>query len=225
MTASGPDRRATTVPEDHDPRVRSLDPGPDRRRRASRRCGSATGAATRCGAGPVAVTAGSTSRRRPARWSTVEVDFRDVDRLADEVAGLRRRACVAVAPPELTEAVVRPAARRAGVGEPPPRRSCMSAAAAASRPSGHRPPVPAARHGAVAAGRTRASRSRRPPREFGVSTEQLVEDLELLFVCGTPGTDARRPHRGGLGETGTSTSATPTTSPGRCDSASTRRSP
>ena len=26
--------------------------------------------------------------------------------------------------------------------------------------------------------------------EFGVSTDQLVADLELLFVCGTPGRDA-----------------------------------
>ena len=27
----------------------------------------------------------------------------------------------------------------------------------------------------------------RPPRQFGISEDQLVKDLELLFVCGTPG--------------------------------------
>jgi proteasome accessory factor B len=41
-----------------------------------------------------------------AEWSTVEVDFRDVDRLADELAGYGPDV-VAVGPADLTEAVVR----------------------------------------------------------------------------------------------------------------------
>ena len=34
-------------------------------------------------------------------------------------------------------------------------------------------------------------RSPRRQQEFGVDEQQLVDDLELLFVCGTPGADAR----------------------------------
>ena len=52
-------------------------------------------------------------------WSTVEVDFRDVDRLADEVAGYGPEV-VALAPTDLTEAVVRRLRGVAGVGEPAP---------------------------------------------------------------------------------------------------------
>ena len=33
----------------------------------------------------------------------------------------------------------------------------------------------------------RASRWPRPPAHFGITEDQLVKDLELLFVCGTPG--------------------------------------
>ena len=49
-------------------------------------------------------------------WSSVEVDFRDVDRLADEVAGYGPEV-VAVAPTDLTEAVVRRLRGVTGSGE------------------------------------------------------------------------------------------------------------
>jgi predicted DNA-binding transcriptional regulator YafY len=52
-------------------------------------------------------------------WSTVEVEFRDVDRLADEVAGYGPEV-VATAPADLTEAVIRRLRGVAGVGEPAP---------------------------------------------------------------------------------------------------------
>ena len=39
----------------------------------------------------------------------------------------------------------------------------------------------------MAAAAARASRWPRRPRHFGISETQLVKDLELLFVCGTPG--------------------------------------
>jgi proteasome accessory factor B len=52
-------------------------------------------------------------------WSTVEVDFRDVDRLADEVAGYGPEV-VAVEPTDLAAAVVRRLSGVAGVAEPAP---------------------------------------------------------------------------------------------------------
>jgi proteasome accessory factor B len=52
-------------------------------------------------------------------WSTVEVDFRDVDRLADEVAGYGPEV-VAVEPTDLAGAVVRRLSGVAGVAEPAP---------------------------------------------------------------------------------------------------------
>ena len=46
--------------------------------------------------------------------------------------------------------------------------------------------LPAARHGPVAAGRQGVGLDE-AARHFGISETQLVKDLELLFVCGTPG--------------------------------------
>ena len=169
-------------------------------------------------------------RRRGARadgvagdgWSTVEVDFRDVDRLADEVAGLRpggRRG--RAARPHRGR---RPTAARgrADPASPPARRSC-DAAAAASRPSRPRPALSRLldmvpwllAHQGVPLEDAAA--------EFGVSTDQLVADLELLFVCGTPA-GCRTSSSRRSGRTARSSSATPTTSPGRCGSRATRRS-
>ena len=47
--------------------------------------------------------------------------------------------------------------------------------------------VPPAGHGALAAHPAGGRVSTRRPRHFGISQTQLVKDLELLFVCGTPG--------------------------------------
>lgn len=52
-------------------------------------------------------------------------------------------------------------------------------------------------------------------REFGVSREQVVDDLELLFVCGTPGYGHAELIDASW-RAATSTSTTPTTSPPRC---------
>ena len=60
--------------------------------------------------------------------------------------------------------------------------------AAVSNPGGLRQSgCPACSRWCPTSSRARASRWPRRPREFGITEEELVKDLELLFVCGTPG--------------------------------------
>jgi len=122
VTASGP-TGAYDIPEAHDPRVmvdstqvptspprvatlRVRDGSGNALRRRARVAADAAGANGSDGSNGVAGDG----------WSSVEVDFRDVDRLADEVAGYGPEV-VAVAPTDLTEAVVRRLRGVTGSGE------------------------------------------------------------------------------------------------------------
>ena len=127
VTASGP-TGAYDIPEDHDPRVMvdstQVPTSPPRVATLRVRDGSGNALRRRArvaGDGPGANGAGangSTGSNGVAGdgWSSVEVDFRDVDRLADEVAGYGPEV-VAVAPTDLTEAVVRRLRGVTGSGE------------------------------------------------------------------------------------------------------------
>ena len=130
VTASGP-TGAYDIPEDHDPRVMvdstQVPTSPPRVATLRVRDGSGNALRRRArvaadGAGANGAGAnGSTGSNGVAGdgWSSVEVDFRDVDRLADEVAGYGPEV-VAVAPTDLTEAVVRRLRGVTGSGELPP---------------------------------------------------------------------------------------------------------
>ena len=111
VTSSGP-AGAYDIPADHDPRemVDSTQTPTAPPRVATLRVREGSGNALRRRARVLGDHSG---------WSTVEVDFRDVDRLADEVAGYGPEV-VAVAPTDLTGAVVRRLRGVAGVGEPAP---------------------------------------------------------------------------------------------------------
>jgi proteasome accessory factor B len=127
VTASGP-TGAYDIPEDHDPRVMvdstQVPTSPPRMATLRVRDGSGNALRRRArvaadGAGANGAGAnGSTGSNGVAGdgWSSVEVDFRDVDRLADEVAGYGPEV-VAVAPTDLTEAVVRRLRGVTGSGE------------------------------------------------------------------------------------------------------------
>ena len=127
VTASGP-TGAYDIPEDHDPRVMvdstQVPTSPPRVATLRVRDGSGNALRRRArvaadGAGANGAGAnGSTGSNGVAGdgWSSVEVDFRDVDRLADEVAGYGPEV-VAVAPTDLTEAVVRRLRGVTGSGE------------------------------------------------------------------------------------------------------------
>jgi len=127
VTASGP-TGAYDIPEAHDPRVMvdstQVPTSPPRVATLRVRDGSGNALRRRArvaadGAGANGAGAnGSTGSNGVAGdgWSSVEVDFRDVDRLADEVAGYGPEV-VAVAPTDLTEAVVRRLRGVTGSGE------------------------------------------------------------------------------------------------------------
>jgi proteasome accessory factor B len=112
VTASGP-TGAYDIPEDHDPRVMvdttQVSTSPPRVATLRVRDGSGNALRRRARTGPP----------NGDGWSSAEVDFRDVDRQADEVAGYGPEV-VAVAPADLTEAVVRRLRGVAGVGDPAP---------------------------------------------------------------------------------------------------------
>jgi proteasome accessory factor B len=118
VTTSGPPG-AYDIPDDHDPRqmVDSTQVSTAPVRVATLRVREGSGNALRRRARvlesvpPEPSVAGG--------WSTVEVDFRDVDRLADEVAGYGPEV-VAVEPTDLAAAVVRRLSGVAGVAEPAP---------------------------------------------------------------------------------------------------------
>jgi proteasome accessory factor B len=115
VTATGP-AGAYDIPTDHDARqmVDSTQTPTSPPRVATLRVREGSGNALRRRARPVPPDDGARSG-----WSAVEVDFRDVDRLADEVAGYGPEV-VSLAPKDLTEAVVRRLSGVAGVGEPAP---------------------------------------------------------------------------------------------------------
>jgi proteasome accessory factor B len=115
VTASGP-TGAYDIPIDHDARemVDSTQTPTSPPRVATLGVREGSGNALRRRARPVSPGDGARSG-----WSMVEVDFRDVDRLADEVAGYGPEV-VSLAPNDLTEAVVRRLSGVAGVGEPAP---------------------------------------------------------------------------------------------------------
>jgi proteasome accessory factor B len=118
VTISGPPG-AYDIPDDHDPRqmVDSTQVSTAPVRVATLRVHDGSGNALRRRARVL--------ESRPPEpsvadgWSTVEVDFRDVDRLADEVAGYGPEV-VAVDPTDLAAAVVRRLSGVAGVAEPAP---------------------------------------------------------------------------------------------------------
>ena len=125
VTASGP-TGAYDIPENHDPRMMvdstQVPTSPPRVATLRVRDGSGNALRRRArtaadGVGPNGSNGGSNGSDGSDGsggsysvagdgWSSVEVDFRDVDRLADEVAGYGPEV-VAVAPTDLTEAVVR----------------------------------------------------------------------------------------------------------------------
>jgi proteasome accessory factor B len=125
VTTSGPPG-AYDIPENHDPRVMvdstQVPTSPPRVATLRVRDGSGNALRRRArtaadGVGPNGSNGGSNGSDGSDGsggsysvagdgWSSVEVDFRDVDRLADEVAGYGPEV-VAVAPTDLTEAVVR----------------------------------------------------------------------------------------------------------------------
>ena len=119
VTASGP-TGAYDIPEAHDPRVMvdSTQVPTSPPRVATLRVRDGSGNALRRRARVAADGAGANGSNGVAGdgWSSVEVDFRDVDRLADEVAGYGPEV-VAVAPTDLTEAVVRRLRGVTGSGE------------------------------------------------------------------------------------------------------------
>jgi len=127
VPARGP-TGAYDIPEDHDARVMvdstQVPTSPPRVATLRVRDGSGNALRRRArvaadGAGANGAGAnGSTGSNGVAGdgWSSVEVDFRDVDRLADEVAGYGPEV-VAVAPTDLTEAVVRRLRGVTGSGE------------------------------------------------------------------------------------------------------------
>ena len=122
VTASGP-TGAYDIPEDHDPRVMvdSTQVPTSPPRMATLRVRDGSGNALRRRARVASDGAGANGANGSNGvagdgWSSVEVDFRDVDRLADEVAGYGPEV-VAVAPTDLTEAVVRRLRGVTGSGE------------------------------------------------------------------------------------------------------------
>jgi proteasome accessory factor B len=122
VTASGP-TGAYDIPEDHDPRVMvdSTQVPTSPPRVATLRVRDGSGNALRRRARVASDGAGANGANGSNGvagdgWSSVEVDFRDVDRLADEVAGYGPEV-VAVAPTDLTEAVVRRLRGVTGSGE------------------------------------------------------------------------------------------------------------
>ena len=126
--------------------------------------------------------AGNALRRRAAavhaeseEWDRVDVPLAHVDELAEEIVAYGADV-VALEPPELADAVVRPAAaagrHRRGAGD-------------RERPRA-RPGAADAGPGAVPAGPGRACPSSRSPRDFGVDRQTIVNDLNVLWFCGLP---------------------------------------
>ncbi|MEP6648425.1 MAG: WYL domain-containing protein [Lapillicoccus sp.] len=117
VTSTGP-AGAYDIPADHDPRkmVDSTQMPTSPPRVATLRVRPGSGNALRRRGRVLSETAGSGP---DDEWSSVEVDFRDVDRLADEVTGYGPEV-LAVEPTDLKEAVVRRLNGVAGVGEPAP---------------------------------------------------------------------------------------------------------
>jgi proteasome accessory factor B len=118
VTISGPPG-AYDIPDDHDPRqmVDSTQVSTAPVRVATLRVRDGSGNALRRRARVLESVPAEPSVADG--WSTVEVDFRDVDRLADEVAGYGPEV-VAVEPTDLAAAVVRRLSGVAGVAEPAP---------------------------------------------------------------------------------------------------------
>jgi proteasome accessory factor B len=117
VTSFGP-AGAYDIPADHDPRgmVDSTQVTTSPPRVATLRVRQDSGNALRRRARLLAEDDGL---RRIDGWSTVDVDFRDVDRLADEVAGYGPDVVV-VEPTDLREAVVRRLMGVTGARRPPP---------------------------------------------------------------------------------------------------------
>ena len=124
------------------------------------------------------------SRRRTTGWDVVRRAGRRRRALAEEMAG-HGPDVVALEPADVRAGRARPRRRlRAAtatarrVRAPPAGRHVTAASAERlSRAAGD---------GAVAAAPAGRRLARRP-RHFGITERQLVDDLELLFVCGTPG--------------------------------------
>ncbi len=127
-----------------------------------------------------------------AGWRLV-VPYADLQMLAEEITSYGP-ALVAVEPPELTRGHRAAAAAGGRRGQ----RRCRGARRPRER-GRDRAALPAADDGAVAAHPPgRASCPTRPPSSASTRA-QLVKDLELLFVCGTPGHLPGRPDRGRVG--------------------------
>ena len=105
-------------------------------------------------------------------WDVLEVEFGDVEALAEELVGLGA-GVLAVEPDELRDVRGAPAARRSAEVS----RVSESATERLSRLLAMVPWLLA--HQGVPLADAAA--------EFGVDERQLVKDLELLFVCGLPG--------------------------------------
>ena len=120
VTMTGP-AGAYDIPEDHDPRqmVDTTQVSTAPQRIATLRVRHGSGNALRRRARVVGDSAASDEGADAGGWSTVEIDFRDVDRLADEVAGYGPEV-VAESPTDLAAAVVRRLRGVAGVAEPAP---------------------------------------------------------------------------------------------------------
>ena len=193
-TGSG-GRARTPCPEDLDPQAMLVAP----MRPAGRAPGAAPGAARprwcRCGGGRWMGVDGPDAAGRAGTSCVVQV--------GDAASWPRRwpgtaRTSSSWHPPDLRDGVVRRLhgprwpAQTGGTGEPATGgtadvRQSGRVHGAGATTHGDRPALAAAGDGAVAAAPPGRRRWRRRPGTSTITSEQLVKDLELLFVCGTPG--------------------------------------
>lgn len=121
-------------------------------------------------------------------WDEIECPYTDVETIAEEIASHGANA-VALAPPELVDAVVRrfQGALDAAAAPPPSYAFTAASGTAGHRKSSSLDRLPRLLDLVSYVTGNPGVELEATAKKFGISRSQLISDLNLLFVCGTPG--------------------------------------